>query len=121
MATVSRVVIDKTKLDALRGSLPQKAINFIDALAFEGEGYVKRSFTVSPSSPGEAPGVDTGALRASIHVETLSRFRRAIVAGTDYAIHLEFGTSRMGARPFMSPMVIHVQRNVSKFWGMFVG
>lgn len=120
MATVSRVVVDKVKLENLIRTHPQKAINFLDAMAFEGEGYTKRSFTVSPSEPGEAPGVDTGTLKNSIHVENTGRFKRAIAAGTDYAPHLEFGTSKMAARPFMMPMAFYLQRQVSRFWGLFV-
>lgn len=120
MATVSRVVIDKTKLDAIIRVSPQKAGRFVRATALEGEAYTKRSFTVSPSAPGEAPGVDTGALRASIHVENIGKFRQAIVVGVDYGIHLEFGTSKMAARPFMNPMALWLQGEISRIWNTFV-
>lgn len=51
--------------------------------------------------------VDTGALRASIRVEAgPSETSRAVVAGgsgVDYAVFVEYGTSRMAAQPFMTP------------------
>lgn len=119
-ASAGGVRVDKTKLTNLIRQSPQKAVNFIDALAFDGEGYAKRSMGSSVSAPGEPPGVDTGALRSSIHVEMVSKYKRQIVAGTDYAAHLEFGTSTMAARPFFAPMVFYLQRNVSRFWGMIV-
>lgn len=58
------------------------------------------------SAPGQAPAVDTGRLRASIANE-LGRDGRGLFAriGTnvDYAPHLELGTSKMAARPFLRP------------------
>ncbi len=60
----------------------------------------------SPSPPGKGPGVITGRLRASIGyrigVDSLSPF---VDIGTAvlYAPYLEFGTSKMAARPFLRP------------------
>ena len=56
------------------------------------------------SSPGNPPNVDTGALRASIGWRALGGFRYMIFDGVIYGAYLEFGTSRMAARPFMSPV-----------------
>jgi phage gpG-like protein len=104
-----KVTLDKRVLEQIRRSTPQKVGNAVRAAALEGERYVKQSFTTSPSSPGEPPGIDTGALRASIHVETVNANTRAIATSTDYAAYLEFGTSRMSARPYMMPMAIWLQ------------
>lgn len=117
--TVSKVVIDKSKLTNLIQRSPQKAIDLLDAMALDGEAYWKRSFTVSPSSPGEPPGVDTGALRASIHVENTGTYSRAIAAGVDYAVYLEFGTERMAARPSAMPTAVYLQKNVMGYWKNF--
>lgn len=60
----------------------------------------------SPSPPGEGPGVVTGRLRASIGyrlgVDSISPY---VDIGTAvlYAPYLEFGTSKMAARPFLRP------------------
>lgn len=49
--------------------------------------------------------IDTGATLNSIDSRRVAgdRFARAIGPTTDYAIHLELGTHRMPARPFMTP------------------
>jgi hypothetical protein len=108
------VIVDKTKLERLIRTAPRKAELALDTLSFDGERDVKQSFGTSPSSPGSPPGVDTGALRASIHVEKPSRWIRRIVTGTEYAIHLEYGTSKMAARPFMMPMAMRLRKKADK-------
>jgi hypothetical protein len=121
MANTPGVVIEKSMLLNLIRTSPGKAVTLVDAMALDGEAYEKRSMGTSVSAPGEPPGVDTGALRASIHVEKLGEFSRAIVTGTDYAIHLEFGTEAMAARPFVAPMANFLQRHVMDYWRNFVG
>jgi HK97 gp10 family phage protein len=51
------------------------------------------------------PNVDTGFLRSSIHTELdkENSFTRRVVADTDYARYVEFGTRRNRAYPFMIP------------------
>lgn len=49
------------------------------------------------------PNVDTGTLRSSIMVDEVTPERAIIAPHTDYAEHLEFGTSRMQAFPYMRP------------------
>lgn len=92
------------------------------ALAFEGERIVKESFGTSPggrtyrrgsvshtaSLPNYPPNVDTGNLRASIRVRPINAQKFEIVAATEYAAYLEYGTSKMKARPFMGPMLQRV-------------
>lgn len=47
--------------------------------------------------------VDTGTLRNSIMVDETTPDRAVIAPHTDYAQHVEFGTSRMAAQPYMRP------------------
>jgi HK97 gp10 family phage protein len=48
--------------------------------------------------------VDTGLNRAEIHSELApNRLYGVVAAGTEYAVHLEFGTRYMRARPFLFP------------------
>ena len=49
------------------------------------------------------PNVDTGTLRASIMVDEVTPTKAVIGPHTDYAEHLEFGTSRLQAYPYMRP------------------
>lgn len=70
----------------------------------------KRDKPHRASAPGEPPASDGGRLISSItaHVNkiSLSKLESFVVAGrgvVKYARMLEFGTAKMGARPFMSP------------------
>jgi HK97 gp10 family phage protein len=47
--------------------------------------------------------VDTGTLRNSIMVDEVTPNKAVIAPHTDYAEHVEFGTSRMAAQPYMRP------------------
>ena len=54
------------------------------------------------SAPGEAPATDTGKLISSI-VADAQGTKAWVEARSAYAVHLEYGTRRMQARPFMMP------------------
>jgi len=60
------------------------------------------SYTHVAANEGQAPNTDTGRLVSSIFVETEPD---AVYVGSslDYAGWLEFGTSQMGARPWLIP------------------
>ncbi len=94
------------------------------------EGIVKRSFRPGTgayysrgrklhraSVPGRPPAVDIGLLRASITHE-VTREAGEIIGrvGThvEYAPYLEFGTSRMAARPFLRPALINNKAAIIK-------
>ena len=47
--------------------------------------------------------VDTGFLHSSIQVDSVTPMEAIIGPHTDYAEHVEFGTSRMEAQPYMRP------------------
>jgi len=47
--------------------------------------------------------VDTGTLKGSIMVDEVTPVQAVIAPHTDYAEHVEFGTSRMEAQPYMRP------------------
>jgi HK97 gp10 family phage protein len=54
------------------------------------------------SAPGEAPATDTGRLANSIKANIDGK-KAEIVADTEYAPWLEFGTQKIKPRPFMFP------------------
>lgn len=63
------------------------------------------------ASAGEAPNTDTGRLAASVQVEI--RVDGVYVGSTlDYAGWLEFGTTKMEARPWLFPAVEVHRRNI---------
>ena len=62
------------------------------------------------ASPGKAPNTDTGKLVASIAVEKKAESTYFVGSGLSYAKYLEFGTSKMLARPWLQP-AIRANRN----------
>lgn len=72
-----------------------------------GKVYRRGKVTHVASAPGEAPATDTGRLVNSIHIEAVDNGDAVKVSAgsgvVKYAAMLEFGTSRMEARPFMGP------------------
>jgi HK97 gp10 family phage protein len=63
-----------------------------------------KSATHKASAPGEAPATDTGGLWQSIDADIDGKTAE-VVAKSEYAHLLEFGTQKMEARPFMLPAV----------------
>jgi hypothetical protein len=72
----------------------------------------KRTYTAS--APGEAPAVRLGTLRQSIQVEFISKMHRRVGTNIKYGKHLELGTRKMAARPYLRPAL---DRAVSKVGG----
>ena len=70
--------------------------------------YKRKSVTHRASAPDEAPAVDTGILRSSLAVKVDADGLGASIGVHDvtrvkYARHLEYGTQKMAARPFIFP------------------
>lgn len=63
-----------------------------------------------PSAPGEPPNADTGRLDG--HITTVRRSELAVdvISAAPYAADLEFGTSRMAARPYLRPATAKKRR-----------
>ena len=90
---------------------PEQLNRAVLAAAIDVNSEIVLSFGTSPSAPGDPPGVDTGALRASMKAEKGDQDMTAIVyAGVEYAPYLEFGTERMAARPFFTPVLLRWER-----------
>jgi len=72
---------------------------------------------VNVSRPGEAPNTDTGRLVQSIKFDFKDGGLRGRV-GTNlkYGAALEFGTSKMDARPWLSTAVLLVSKEVAKIF-----
>ena len=72
------------------------------------------------SSAGQPPATDTGNLGNNISSSVKARADGAVVgqiiAATEYAVHLEFGTSQMAARPFMTPALRQNRKKINKIF-----
>ena len=114
MAGRVRVTITLDRFPQIAAKLPEETRKVVKetALAVESRmkvemGKSKHGEAYGPhraSAPGEAPAVDTGALINDL----LTRFmdgglRAQVESHMEYAPHLEYGTVKMGARPFMTP------------------
>ena len=62
------------------------------------------------AAPGESPNVDNGKLIESIAVEKSADMTYFVGSELKYAKYLEFGTSKMLARPWLQP-AIRANRN----------
>jgi HK97 gp10 family phage protein len=107
------VKVNKKKLEQIIRTSPDQFDTALRELAVEGVNLIVLSFGSSPpgatygghvaSQAGYPPNVDTGALRASIRFERKAKHEYWIMDGVVYGYHLESGTSKMAARPFMRP------------------
>src|SRR5690625_809377 len=83
------------------------AVRSIQKRSPGGEEYEKYNprRTHVASAPGQPPNTDTGRLAGSIRAVMSGTPTAYVDALADYAVHLEFGTRNMAARPFMTPAV----------------
>jgi hypothetical protein len=95
--------------DRIFRQLIQNSPDALDAwlrsMAHDINGDVVQSFGSGVSAPGDPPGVDTGALRASMHVEKVENLHYVVADGVEYGVYLEMGTETMAPRPFMNPVI----------------
>ena len=107
-ATITGIESLMQKLQTRRAKVKSATKRGITKACIIVESYAKENMSPeSPSIPGEPPAVVSGLLRASIshHVEDEEQEVAGYVGtrAVKYARPLEFGTSRMAARPFMFP------------------
>lgn len=67
-----------------------------------------------PSKPGEAPNADTHFLANNIETHQQEPLRVRVESNAPYSEALEYGTSRMAARPFMQPAQDATRGEVNK-------
>ena len=71
--------------------------------------------THTSSAPGEYPATDTGFLVGQISTEVKTKGTQVIgqiISSAPYSKHLEFGTTKMAARPFMQPSLEKNKRKI---------
>lgn len=99
-------------LSALQDSLFQKDVGkALYAAADDVRAESRRSITAGsisganhvPSDPGDPPNNDTGHLIATHETELVKWDHARVVVSAEYAAALEFGNSRVLARPFLGP------------------
>lgn len=101
-----RIELDMSKLERISRNIPGAAEKVVQKMAQDTETNIKNDFSPnSPSAPGQPPGVDTGTLKNSILAKAEGKATWVVLVGAFYGVHLEYGTKRMAARPFVLPAV----------------
>ena len=67
--------------------------------------YQRRGVSHQSSAAGQAPATDTGRLANSITFEQVGPVSVTVGSALIYAAYLEYGTTRMAARPVWRPAV----------------
>ncbi len=125
---LSKVSKSRERIDDLTERKISKAVDIMYRIAtarrpmisktqMKAEGRVKR---VSDPNAQLGVPVQTGALQASIQksVKATSKgFLGRIWTSLGYAGYVEFGTSRMQARPFMRPAIALSQQAIKQLFG----
>ncbi len=86
------------------------------------------TYTHTAAAKGQAPNNDNGDLVRSIAVEKAGNAKYHIGSNLDYGGFLEFGTSKMGARPWLQPamqanrknLINNIQKTVDIYIGRLV-
>ena len=100
--------------------LVQFAVNDVRNFALQNIAQGVKSGTVRPdgsrrSASGEFPATDTGFLISNISGNlNFNGFSGEVQSLADYSEALEFGTSKMGARPFLQPSLEQVRPKVKR-------
>lgn len=74
-----------------------------------------------PSKPGQAPNNDTGVLKNNIRNELIKPTVAQVTSEAPYAAPLEFGTSKMAARPYMRPARDKTAPRIRKLFAKEIG
>jgi HK97 gp10 family phage protein len=85
-------------------SIREESISLILDTPKTGRLYSRRGHVHQASAPGEAPASDTGDLVGSITTAyDHAQLRGRVLARSQHANYLEFGTQNMAPRPFLRP------------------
>jgi hypothetical protein len=107
-----KLTVDIKELHKLVEELPDQLEEFLDMQAEDIVNGIVLSFGTSPSAPGDPPGVDTGALRASMRWENTGTLTRRIMDGVLYGVYQELGTETIAPRPFVGPAFERKRGNI---------
>ena len=94
-----------SKIVAVGGQMVRNdAVKSIQQSSGSGKSYVRGGVTHVASSAGEPPNTDTGYLASNVFlVIDQDKMGCSVESRADYSEALEFGTRKMGARPFLQP------------------
>ena len=91
----------------------------MEVLGHEGGGRTYRKpsgGSYSASSPGQPPARRTGALMGSWRPMVFGAYNPGLEGGTPYAGYLQYGTSKMAARPFIEKILEMSEPEISAIY-----
>lgn len=118
MVKITGMKSHKARLKRIRGAAMVREVGkAVETAADELEGEAEHSIVAGSSSgkvkgskhlhvrslPGQPPNEEDGDLRRGIEKKRTGRLSFEVSANAPHSVPLEFGTSKMAARPFMQP------------------
>ena len=96
--------LQSREFEDLAGAVVYEAADAVRAEAFQSisRGSVSGAGHV-PSAPGQPPNRDSGDLQAGLSARRTGLLSAEVRAEAAHSAPLEFGTSKMAARPFLRP------------------
>ena len=96
--------LQSREFEELAGAVIEEAADAVRAEAFQSisRGSVSGAGHV-PSKPGEPPLRDSGNLQSKMQVKRTGLLSAEIRSEAEYASALEFGSSKVAARPYLRP------------------
>lgn len=115
LATVDREARKRVddELSDIAAELEGDIVLSIQQGAKTGRIYKRKGVTHQASAPGQSPASDTGTLKKSIYSERARKLTYVVGSRIVYALHLEYGTTRMAARPFFRPSVEKMAKQIT--------
>ena len=78
------------------------------------KGYA--GFVKSLMGAGGYPGIKSGALKASITASKIAEKHWGVGTNKKYALALEFGTGKMGPKPFFRPSLSSFKNRIKSYF-----
>ena len=113
LGTKAQDVVEEVMFD-LATDTQAFAIQGIQQGPKSGRTYTRGTVTHVASAPGQYPATDKGRLVGSVRYVMESPTSYRVGTNVEYGPHLEFGTSRMGARPWLLPSFERAKIGVEK-------
>ena len=106
------MTLDTRVLDRLEPQVPGRVNQALKKVSFDWVRVARASMGAGVSSPGDPPGVDTGALKNSLDAESIGPMTWRLHDGKKYGAPLEYGTAKMAARPWFEPALRQVAESL---------
>jgi HK97 gp10 family phage protein len=120
-----KIIGDKRAVARIRSMGGPEAVRLVGSALFAGGNLIETDAQLSitrgsvggkfhvPSKPGEPPNNDTGVLANNIETVQTGPLKVVVTSNAPYSQELEFGTSKMAARPFMRPAAARNRKKVT--------